>query len=66
MQSQRFFIGNLPASTSENEVKNAFKDFGDVTSVELKTKESLVDPGNVKLLAFITLNLYDGDVDFCK
>ncbi|XP_055845495.1 probable RNA-binding protein CG14230 [Episyrphus balteatus] len=65
MQSQRFFIGNLPAGTSENEVKNAFKDFGDVTSVELKAKESLVDPGNVKLLAFITLNLYDGDVDFC-
>ncbi|XP_055911491.1 probable RNA-binding protein CG14230 [Eupeodes corollae] len=65
MQSQRFFIGNLPAGTNENEVKKAFQDFGDVTNVELKAKENLVDPSNVKLLAFVTLNLYNDDVDYC-
>lgn len=65
MKSQRFFIGNLPTGTTENDLKKVFKDFGDVTSIVLKEKESLVDPDSVKHLAFITLNLFDDDVDYC-
>lgn len=33
--SKSIYVGNLPWSASEDEVRNLFADFGDVTSVKL-------------------------------
>ncbi|XP_030569587.1 probable RNA-binding protein CG14230 [Drosophila novamexicana] len=65
MGSTRFFLADLPAKTTEHDLRALFQDYGDVERVELKTKEQFVDSGQTiaKVIAFVTAQT--DDADYC-
>ncbi|XP_050328710.1 probable RNA-binding protein CG14230 [Bactrocera neohumeralis] len=65
MGSTRFFVANLPPNATEKELNEVFQDYGIVERVELKTKENPFEPENVKVLAFVTLQIHPNDVNNC-
>ncbi|XP_061392658.1 probable RNA-binding protein CG14230 [Musca vetustissima] len=65
MESSRFFVANLPTNTKEKDLRNLFQDYGEIKNIELKTKENLVDPSDVKVIAFVTLNIGADDAQYC-
>ncbi|XP_065365210.1 probable RNA-binding protein CG14230 [Calliphora vicina] len=64
MESSRFFVANLPANTTENDLRNLFQDYGQIKNIELKTKENLVDPDDIKIIAFVTLYIGAEDAQY--
>ncbi|XP_018784343.1 PREDICTED: probable RNA-binding protein CG14230 [Bactrocera latifrons] len=65
MSSTRFFVANLPPNVTEKQLNEVFQDYGLVERVELKTKENAFEPENVKVLAFVTLQIHPNDVNNC-
>uniref|UniRef100_A0A0A1WHS3 Probable RNA-binding protein CG14230 n=1 Tax=Zeugodacus cucurbitae TaxID=28588 RepID=A0A0A1WHS3_ZEUCU len=65
MGSTRFFVANLPPNATERQVRDVFQDYGTVERVELKTKENAFEPENVKVIAFVTLQIHPNDVNNC-
>ncbi|TMW51018.1 hypothetical protein DOY81_003888 [Sarcophaga bullata] len=65
MESSRFFVANLPVNTNEKDLQYLFQDYGEVKNIELKTKESLVDPNDIRVIAFVTLNIGKEDAQYC-
>uniref|UniRef100_A0A1I8MBP1 RRM domain-containing protein n=1 Tax=Musca domestica TaxID=7370 RepID=A0A1I8MBP1_MUSDO len=65
METSRFFVANLPTNTKEKDLRNLFQDYGEIKNIELKTKENLVDPNDVKVIAFVTLNIGQDDAQYC-
>ncbi|KAH8273339.1 hypothetical protein KR018_002543 [Drosophila ironensis] len=57
MASTRFFVADLPARTSEEDLRGVFGDYGRVEHVDLKRKEQ--DDGPAKVIAFVTLRTED-------
>lgn len=66
MESSRFFVANLPTNTTEKDLQFLFQDYGEIKNIELKTKENLVDPDDIKIIAFVTLNIGAQDAQYCK
>lgn len=66
MESSRFFVANLPVNTTEIDLRNLFQDYGEIKSIELKSKESLVDPDDIRIIAFVTLNIGKDDAQYCE
>lgn len=66
MESSRFFVANLPTNTTEKDLQFLFQDYGEIKNIELKTKENLVDPDDIKIIAFVTLNIGSEDAQYCK
>ena len=66
MESSRFFVANLPANTTEKDLQYLFQDYGEIKNIELKTKESLVDPNDIRVIAFVTLNIGKDDAQYCE
>lgn len=60
MSETRLFIGNIPANTSEDELKSEFSYYGEVKSVELKTKNE----GEV--FGFVNIGIDEKLVQKCK
>ncbi|XP_017055667.1 probable RNA-binding protein CG14230 [Drosophila ficusphila] len=56
MGSTRFFLADLPARTSEEDLRGLFQDYGYVEHVDLKRKEQ---DGVTKVIAFVTLQTED-------
>ncbi|XP_075156531.1 putative RNA-binding protein CG14230 [Haematobia irritans] len=65
METSRFFVANLPVNTKEKDLRNVFQDYGEIKNIELKTKDNLVDPNDVKVIAFVTLNIGADDANYC-
>ncbi|XP_073835550.1 probable RNA-binding protein CG14230 [Musca autumnalis] len=65
METSRFFVANLPTNTKEKDLRQLFQDYGEIKNIELKTKENLVDPNDVKVIAFVTLNIGADDANYC-
>ncbi|XP_013108547.1 probable RNA-binding protein CG14230 [Stomoxys calcitrans] len=65
METSRFFVANLPANTKDRDLRNLFQDYGEIRNIELKTKDNLVDPNDVKVIAFVTLNIGADDANYC-
>ncbi|ALC49563.1 CG14230 [Drosophila busckii] len=61
MESTRFFLADLPAHTTEQDLRQLFDDYGYVERVELKSKSNFVDADQTvaKLIAFVTLQTED-------
>lgn len=66
METSRFFVANLPPDTKEKDLRNIFQDYGEIKNIELKTKDNLVDPTDVKVIAFVTLYLGADDAQYCE
>lgn len=60
MSSTRFFVGNIPAGTTEAGLSAEFGYYGVVQKVELKTKNES------ELFAFVNIKIEDKLVDKCK
>lgn len=59
MQSFRLFIGNIPAGTTESELSEEFRAYGNVEAVELKSKAD-------NIFAFVNIQTEDRIVGQCK
>jgi RNA recognition motif-containing protein len=60
MGETRFFVGNVPTNTSEQELQAEFGYYGVVKKVELKKKN------DDDFFAFINVEIEDRLVDKCK
>lgn len=60
MGETRFFVGNIPSNTSEQDLQSEFGYYGVVNSVEIKNKNE-----NEKF-AFVNLQIEDRLVEKCK
>lgn len=60
MTECRFFVGNIPSSATEDELKSEFAFYGQVKSVELKKK------GDENCYGFVNLEIDDKLVQKCK
>ncbi|XP_067636801.1 probable RNA-binding protein CG14230 [Eurosta solidaginis] len=65
MGATRFFVANLPPSATEKQLTKLFQDYGGVERVELKTKDNPFEPENVKVIAFVTLQIHPNDIKSC-
>ncbi|XP_059060755.1 probable RNA-binding protein CG14230 isoform X2 [Achroia grisella] len=59
----RLFVGNLPESTNENEIRSAFSVYGKITNCDIKSKTS--NDNQQKLFAFVTLSATNYDIESC-
>lgn len=66
MESSRFFVANLPVNTTEKDLQYLFQNYGEIKNIELKTKESLVDPNDIRVIGFVTLNIGKEDAQYCE
>lgn len=60
MGETRFFVGNVPANTSEQELQTEFGYYGVVNKVELKKKNE------TEHFAFVNVQIEDRLVEKCK
>lgn len=60
MGETRFFVGNIPTNTSEQDLRSEFGYYGIVNSVEIKSKNE------DEHFAFVNLQIEDRLVEKCK
>lgn len=60
----RLFVGNLPVHTEETELHSAFSAFGQITTLDLKSKPA--DGNASKKFAFVSISASNTDVESCK
>lgn len=60
MGETRFFVGNLPANTSEQDLQSEFGYYGVVNRVEIKKK------GDDENFAFVNLQIEERLVEKCE
>ena len=60
MGETRFFVGNIPSNTSEQDLQAEFGYYGVVNSVEIKSKNE------DEKFAFVNLQIEERLVDKCK
>ncbi|XP_065094809.1 probable RNA-binding protein CG14230 [Ochlerotatus camptorhynchus] len=58
MPIHRLFVGNVPAGTSEQELKQEFSNYGSVKAIDLKCKPNALN-GSVDTFAFVNVELDD-------
>lgn len=59
----RLFVGNIPESSEENELRKAFTKFGEITSLDLKFKNNDVTQNK---FAFISMSASNIAIESCK
>lgn len=59
----RLFVGNIPENTNQGEVAAAFRTFGEIVKLDLKSRN---EGENKKCFAFVTLSASYYDVESCK
>jgi RNA recognition motif-containing protein len=65
MSSKRIFVGNVPESTTADQLKQEFSNYGRVQNVDLKSKHNpLTD--TTSHFAFITLAIEADPLRQCK
>lgn len=52
-QQNKLYVGNLPYTAGENDIREAFKQYGDVQEIKLITDR---ETGNSKGFAFVTMD----------
>ena len=50
--AQRLYIGNIPVSASDGEIRDVLCKYGEVSSIELKTKANISEASNSKTFAY--------------
>lgn len=60
---QRLYIGGLPETALDGDIKAKFAEFGRVKSVEIKCKENY---GNKRFFAYVDLDTDESKLDRCK
>ncbi|XP_052894993.1 probable RNA-binding protein CG14230 [Anopheles moucheti] len=64
LKSYRLFVGNIPAETTEQELRKEFGAYGSVESLEIKTKTNSLND-SVDTFCFVTLQTEDRIVPQC-
>uniref|UniRef100_A0A1A9WDQ0 RRM domain-containing protein n=1 Tax=Glossina brevipalpis TaxID=37001 RepID=A0A1A9WDQ0_9MUSC len=65
MTTSRFFVANLPINTKEEHLEQLFRDYGEIQSIDIKSKENAVDPHERKIIAFVTLYITANEAEYC-
>ncbi|XP_037930873.1 probable RNA-binding protein CG14230 [Teleopsis dalmanni] len=65
MAPVRFFVSNLPQNIEDKDLIKLFQKYGKIQRVEIKLKENLLEPGNLNIIAFVTLEINERDVNYC-
>lgn len=60
----RLFVGNLPENTEENDLRSAFSSYGEITTLDLKTKTATCNES--KKFAFVSLSGSNHNIESCK
>lgn len=60
----RLFVGNLPENTSETELRSAFSEYGEITTLDLKKKAA--DDNESKKFAFVSISGSNYNIESCK
>lgn len=60
----RLFVSNLPENIDESDLVSAFTTYGEIVSVDLKSKSASTD--EQRKFAFITLSASNYDIESCK
>ncbi|XP_026729488.1 probable RNA-binding protein CG14230 [Trichoplusia ni] len=63
ISATRLFVGNLPENTEDKDVLSAFSVFGEITNIDLKTKNGAGNEN--KKFAFVSLSAPNVDVESC-
>ncbi|XP_035898068.1 probable RNA-binding protein CG14230 [Anopheles stephensi] len=64
LKSHRLFIGKIPPGTSEQELRKEFSAYGNIESLEIKTKTNPLND-SVEIFGFVTLQTEDFLVPQC-
>ncbi|XP_026763099.2 probable RNA-binding protein CG14230 [Galleria mellonella] len=59
----RLFVGNIPESTNESELRSAFSVYGKITNLDIKSKST--NENDQKKFAFVTLAATNYDIESC-
>lgn len=54
--NKRVFVGNLPPNVGEDDIRQEFSAYGDVTKIEIKEKKDVLNGDQVNKYAFININ----------
>ena len=64
-ESKRLFVGNLPDDISDAEVRSQFKNYGQITSLEIKSKKA-ADGSVISTFAFVDLVVSPSQLSQCN
>ncbi|KOB75649.1 50kDa lectin [Operophtera brumata] len=59
----RLFVGNLPENTAESDLRSAFSSYGEITTLDLKTKTA--NGNEIKKFAFVSLSGSNYNIEAC-
>lgn len=60
----RLFVGNIPKSLSENDLREAFTSYGEIINLDIKQKPGAEN--DEKRFAFLTLSASNYEVESCR
>lgn len=66
LKLSRLFVGNIPEGTSDTDLKNEFKNYGIVESVDLKVKVNNSSDQESNVFAFINIKIEDHMIEQCE
>lgn len=65
MEQKRLFVGNLPLTVNEDEVKKKFSKYGNIVSTEIKHRFSSENEV-ISTFGFVTLEANRSNFEACK
>ncbi|XP_063367065.1 nucleolar protein 8 [Cydia amplana] len=63
MSQTRLFVGNLPNTFEQNELRSAFSKFAEVTNLDIKSKPATENEGSK--FAFVTISGANNEIEAC-
>lgn len=66
LENKRIFISDLPETTTQDELENTFKNYGNVRSVEIKERKELGARNNSLFFTYINVEINDRSLQQCK
>lgn len=64
-KNHRLFLRNLSKNVTNNEINEVFKNYGDITNIEIKEKAD-ANFGNVNKFAFVNITTSERKLNTCK
>ncbi|CAH1163914.1 unnamed protein product [Phaedon cochleariae] len=65
LESKRIFISDLPETATQEELQNAFRDYGNVKSIEIKERKELGPKNSSLFFSYVNLETDDRQLQKC-
>lgn len=66
LENKRIFISDLPETVTQDELANSIKNYGNVTSVEIKERKELGSRNNSLFFTYINVEIDERSLQQCK